>query len=146
MLITCCVPQGQGFRVEREARSEPHRPALVHCVAEFAWGALWLAPRLRVNLLQLLGRCTVLAERVFATREDSGTGEIGTRFLGVLGDMTKDAFESLVHLGTPRRPKSTSISEEILRKGLGEVGNCHIPRELTDELVPAGLPERLRAV
>ena len=44
------------------------------------------------------------------------------------------------------QPKRASISEEILRKGLGEMGNCPIPRELWDELVPAGLPERLRGV
>ena len=70
-------------------------------------------------------------------------GEIVTRFLGVLGDMTEDAFQSLAHLGTSLGPKKASISEEILRKGLGEMGNCPIPRELWNELVPAGQPERL---
>ena len=44
--------------------------------------------------------------------------------------MTEDAFESLAHLGTSPRPKKASISEEILRKGLGVVGNCPIPRDL----------------
>ena len=108
--------------------------------------ALLLAPRLRVDLLRLLGRCTILGERVFAAAEDWGTGEIVTRFLVVLGDMTEDAFESLAHLGTSPGPKKASILVEILGEGLGEMGNCPIPRELWDELVPAGLPERLRGV
>ena len=73
-------------------------------------------------------------------------GEIVTRFLGVLGDMTEDAFESFALVGTSPKPKKASISEEVLRKGLGEMGNCPIPRERWDELVPAGLPERLRGV
>ena len=73
-------------------------------------------------------------------------GEIVTCLLGVMGDLTDDALESLAHLGTSPWPKKASISEEILRKGLGEVGNFPIPRELWIELVLAGLPERLRGV
>ena len=134
LLVASGVRQGRGFRVEGEARSDPGWPALVRCPAERAQVALWLAPTLRVDLLRLLGRCTVLAERVFAAAEDWGTGEIITRFVGVLGDMTEDVFESLAHV-------RTSISDEILRKGLGEMGDCPIPRELWDELVPASLPE-----
>ena len=60
--------------------------------------------------------------------------------------MTEDAFESLAHLVTSPRPKKASISDEILRKALGEMGESSIPRELPDELVPARLPERLRGV
>ena len=66
--------------------------------------------------------------------------------MGVLGNMREDAFESLVRLGTSPRPKKASISDEILRNGLGEMGECSIPRELWDKLVPASLPERLRGV
>ena len=146
LLVASGVRQGRGFRVEGEARSDPRWPALARCLAELARVALWLAPRLRVDLLRLLGRCTVLAERVFAAAEDWGTEEIVTRFLGVLGEMTEDAFESLAHLGTSPRPKKASISDEILRRGLGEMGACPIPREMWDELVPASLPERLRGV
>ena len=72
--------------------------------------------------------------------------EIVTRFLGLLGDMNEDALESLAHLSTCPTPKKASISEEILRKGLGEMGQYPIPRELWDELLPAGPPERLRGV
>ena len=132
--------------MEGEARSDPGWPALARCLAELARVALWLAPRLRVDPLRLLGRCTVLAERVFVAAEDWGTEEIVTRFLGVLGEMTEDAFESLAHLGTSPRPKKACNSDEILRKGLGEMGACPIPRELWDELVPARLPERLRGL
>ena len=146
LLVAYGVCQGQDFRVEGEAQSDPRWPALVQCLAELARVALWLAPRLRVDLLRLLGRCPALAERVFTAAEDWETGEIVTRFWGVLGDMTEDAFESLANLGTFPRPKKASISEEILHKGLGEMGNCPIPSELWDELVPAGLPERLRGV
>ena len=146
LLVASGVRQGRGFRVEGEARSDHGWPALVWCLAELARVALWRAPKLRVDLLRLLGRCTVLAERVFAAAEDWGTGEIVTRFPGVLGDMTEDAFESLGHLGTSPRPKKATISDEILRKGLGEMGECSIPRELWDELVPASPPERLRGV
>ena len=60
--------------------------------------------------------------------------------------MTEDAFESLAHLGTSPRPKKATISDEILRRGLGEMGACPVPRDLWDELVPASLPERLRRV
>ena len=35
---------------------------------------------------------------------------------------------------------------EILRRGLGEMGACPIPRDLWDELVAASLPERVRGV
>ena len=66
--------------------SDPGWPALVQCLAELARVVLWMAPRLRVDLVRLLDRCSILAER------------------------------------------------------------CPIPRELWDELVPAGLPERLRGV
>ena len=104
LLVASGVRQGWGFRVEGEARSDLGWPALARCLAELARVALWLVPRLRVNLLRLLGRCTVLAERVFAAAEDWGTEEIVTRFLVVLGEMTEDAFESLAHLGTSPRP------------------------------------------
>ena len=130
LLVASGVRQGRGFRVEGEARSDPGWPALARCMAELARVALWLAPKLRVDLLRLPGRCTVLAERVFAAAEDWGTGEIVTRFMGVLGDMTEDAFESLAHLGTSPRPRKATISDEILRRGLGEMGECPIPREL----------------
>ena len=146
LLVASRVRQGRGFRLEGEAQSDPGWPALVRCLAELARVALWLAPMLRVHLLRLLGRCTVLAGRVFAAAEDWGTGEIITRFMGVLGDMTEDAFESLAHVGTSPRPKKASISDEILRKGLGEMGECSFPRELWDELVPASLSERLLGV
>ena len=114
--------------------------------SELARAALWLAPKLQVEFLPLVGRCTVLAERVFAAAEDWGTGQIVTRFLGVLGDMSEDAFESLAHLGTSLRPKKGTLSEEILRKGLGDMGICPIPTDLWDRLVPAVLPARLRRV
>ena len=130
LLVASGVQQGQGFRVEGEARSDPGWPALARCLAELARVALWLAPRLGVDVLRLLGRCTVLAERVFAAAEDWGTEEIVTRFLGVSGEMTEDAFESLAHLGTSHRPKKATISDEILRRGLGEMGVCPIPSSL----------------
>ena len=60
--------------------------------------------------------------------------------------MTEEAFESFAHPGTSPCPKKATISDEILRKGLGHMGECSIPRELWDELVPASLPERLRGV
>ena len=60
--------------------------------------------------------------------------------------MTEDAFECLAHLGTSPRPKRATLSEDMLRNGLGDMGNCHIPRELWDRLVPPGLPERLQGV
>ena len=85
LLVACGVRQGQGFRVEGEAQSDPGWPALVQCLAELARVALWLAPRLRVDLLRLLGRCTVLAERVFATAEDLGDGGDRYSFFGGLG-------------------------------------------------------------
>ena len=146
LLVASGLRQGRGFRVEGEARSDPGWPALVRCLAELARVALWLAPKLRVGLVRLLGECTILAERVFAAAEDSGTGEIVPRFLGALGDMTEDTFESLAHLGTSPLPKKATISHVILRKGLGEMGECSIPRELWDKLVPASLLERLRGI
>ena len=69
-------------------------------VSELVQVALWLAPRVWVELLRLLGRCTVVAERVLSAAEDWGTREIVPRFFGVLGDMSEDAFEFLAHLGT----------------------------------------------
>ena len=57
LLVASGVRQGRGFRVEGEARSDPGWPALARCLAELARVALWLAPRLRVDLLRLLGRC-----------------------------------------------------------------------------------------
>ena len=144
LLVASGVRQGRGFRVEGEARSDPGWPALARCLAELARVALWLAPKLKVDLLRLLGRCTVLAERVFAAAEGWGTGEIVTRFLGFLGEMTEDAFESLTHLGTSPRPKKATISDEILRKGLGEMGECPIPRDLLGQARP-GEPPRAPA-
>ena len=38
------------------------------------------------------------------------------------------------------------MSEEILRKGLGDMGRCPIPRKLWDRLVPTALPARLSGV
>ena len=67
-----------------EARSDPGWPVLVGCLVKLAQVALWLAPRLRVDLRRLLGRCTVLAERVFVAAEDWGTGGIVTCFFGDL--------------------------------------------------------------
>ena len=101
--------------------------------------ALWLAPRVQVELKKLLERCTVLDEGVFPAAEDLGPGEMFTHFGGVLGEMTEDAFESLAHVGTFPRPKKATLSEEILRRGLGDMGNCPIPRELWDRLVRAGM-------
>ena len=130
LLVARGVRQRRGFGVEGVARRDLGWPAMAQSLSELAWVALWLAPRLWVELLRLLGRCTVLAEQVFAAVEDWGAGEIVTRFLGVLGDMTEDAFESLAHLGTSPRPKKAN--EEILRKGLGTWGivlsplNCGI--------------------
>ena len=74
LFVASRVRQGRGFRVEGKARSDPGWPALVRCLAELARVAMWLAPRTRVDLLRLLGRCTVLAERVFAAAEDWGRG------------------------------------------------------------------------
>ena len=119
LLVASGVRQGRGFRVEGGARSDPGWPALARCLAELARVALWLAPRLKVDLLRLLGRCAVLAERVFVAAEDRGTEEIVTPSLGVLGEMTEDTFQSLAHLGTSPRPKKATISDEILRRGLG---------------------------
>ena len=34
-----------------------------------------------------------------------------TRFLGVFGDMTEDAFDSVAHLETSPRPKKATISD-----------------------------------
>ena len=70
LLVASGVRQGRGFRVEGEARSDPSWPVLVQCLAEVARVALWLAPRLRVDLLRLLGSCIVMAEQVFAAAED----------------------------------------------------------------------------
>ena len=88
----------------------------------------------------------VLAVRVFSAAQDRGTGEIVTRLLGVLGEMTEDTFESLAHPGTYPRPKKATPSEDILRKGLADMGSCPIPCEPWDRLVLAGLPARLRGV
>ena len=96
--------------------------------------------------MRLVGRCTVLAERVFTAAEDWGAGEIVTRFLGRLEDMTEDSVESPAHLGTSPRPKKATLSEEILRKGLGDIRNCPIPHELWDRLIPVGVPDRLHGV
>ena len=60
--------------------------------------------------------------------------------------MTEDTFESLAHMGTSPRPKEASLLEEILPKGFGEMGNCPVPNELWDEIVPEGLPAHLRGV
>ena len=38
--------------------------------SELARVAMWLAPRVRVELKKLLGRCTVLDERIFSAVED----------------------------------------------------------------------------
>ena len=76
-----CV-SGRGFRVAGVARREPGWPALAQGLAELARAALWLASRLRVELLKLLGSCTVLVERVFAAAEDWGGGRDGYAFFG----------------------------------------------------------------
>ena len=81
-----------------------------------------------------------------AAAEDWGANEIVSVMLGVLGEMTEDAFDSLAHLGTSPRPRKAQVSEEILRKGLGDMGSCPIPPELWDRLVPGGLGDRLRGV
>ena len=85
LLVASGVCQGRGLRVQGEARSDPSWPALVRCLAELARVALWLAPKLGVDLRRLVGRCTVLAQRVFAAADDWGTGEIVTPFLGYWG-------------------------------------------------------------
>ena len=54
-------------------------------LSELARVVLWLAPRLRVELFRLLGRCTVLAERVFAAAEDWGRGRSLPGFWGSWG-------------------------------------------------------------
>ena len=56
---------------------------MAQSLSELARVALWLALRVRAELMKLQGRCTVLAGHVFAAAEDCGTGEIVTRFLGV---------------------------------------------------------------
>ena len=92
-----------------------------------------------VELKRLLGRCRVLAERIFSPAKDGRVGEIVTCFLRVLGEMTEDAFESLEHLGSSPKPKTATVSEEILCKGSDDIGSCAIPRVPWDRPVPAGL-------
>ena len=87
-----------------------------------------------------------LGSRDFCSGGGRGTGQIITRFVGVLGDMTEVAFESLAHLGTPHPPKKASISDEILRKGLGGMVKCPIPRVVWHELIPTSLPQGLHGV
>ena len=70
LLVACGVRQRQGFSVEVEVRRDSGWPALAQSLCELALVALWLALRLRVELLRLLGRCAVLAKRVFAAAED----------------------------------------------------------------------------
>ena len=55
-------------------------------------------------------------------------------------------LEDLAYLGASPRPTKAWTLDEILRKGLGEMGNCPIPNDLWDELVLAGMPERLCGV
>ena len=136
LLFAGGVHQKPGFQVEGGPRRDLEWPVLAQCLSELARVALWLAPRVRVELKRLLGRCMVVAERILSAAEKWGTGEIVTRFLGVLGEMTEDAFESLAHLGASPRSKKAALSEEILRSGLGDMGSCPIPRELWDRLVP----------
>ena len=85
-------------------------------LAGLAGVAVWLAPKLGVPFDRILGRGVVLAERVMAAAEDWGVDEIVSVMLGVLGEMTEDAFDSLAHLGTSPRPRKAQVSEEILRK------------------------------
>ena len=56
-----------------------------------------------------------------------------TGFMGILGDLTEDASESLAHLGTPR-PKKGLISDDTLRKKWGEMDGYPIPREVSMNL------------
>ena len=81
-----------------------------------------------------------------AAAEDWGADEIFSVLLGVLGEITEDAFNSLAHLGTSPRPRKAQVLEEILRKGLGDMGSCPIPPELWDRLGPEGLGDRLQGV
>ena len=122
LLVTCGVRQRPGFRVEGVVRRDPEWPALAQSLSELARVALWLAPWVRVELVRLLGRCTVLAKRVFAAAEDGGTGEIVTRFWGVLGDMIEDAFESLAHLGTSLGPRRRPGPRRYCVRGWGTWG------------------------
>ena len=51
LLVACGVRQRQGFKVEGVAQREPGWPPLAKGLSELARVALWLAPRLRVELL-----------------------------------------------------------------------------------------------
>ena len=53
--------------------------------------------------------------------------EIACVFLGVLGDISEDTFESLAHVGTAPRPNKAELSHKILERGLGPIGNI-VPR------------------
>ena len=70
LLVVCGVRQNPGIQVEGETRRDPEWPALAQCLSELARVALWLAPRVWVELKWLLGRSTVLAERIFSAAED----------------------------------------------------------------------------
>ena len=70
LMIVQGVRRKQGFRPEGEARREGGWPALAQCMVELVRVALWMAPRVKVGIERLLGRCVLLAEKVFAAVED----------------------------------------------------------------------------
>ena len=115
LLVAKGMRRGPGCRVEAEVRSDPGWPALARVLAGLAGVPVWLAPKLGVPFDWILGRGVVLAERVMAAAEDWGADEIVSMMLGVLGEMTEDAFDSLAHLGTsprPRKAPNSSLSRE----------------------------------
>ena len=114
LLVAKGMRRGPGCRVEAEVRSDPGWPALARVLAGLAGVAVWLAPKLGFPFDRILGRGVVLV--VMAAAEDWGADEIVSVMLGVLGEMTEDALDSLAHLGTSPRPRKAQVSEEILRK------------------------------
>ena len=117
-------------------------PLFARFMAAFAPHVEWLARRLRCYQQLLLRRMHLLVIRLFSTVEDWRLELAMETWVGALGELGEEIWDSLSHLTTSPIPVLMRTDPSLAAKGLGRLGAYEIPADLWHRIVPPDFVER----
>ena len=117
-------------------------PLFARVMAALAPHVEWWARRLRCSQQLLLKRMHLLAITFFSTAEDWRLELAMETWVGVLGELGEEIWDSLLHLTTSPIPVLMRTDPSLAAKGLGRLGASQIPAHLWHRIVPPDFVER----
>ena len=117
-------------------------PLFARFMAALAPHVEWLARQLRCSEQLLLKRMHLLVIRLFSTAEDWRLELAMETWVGALGELGEEIWDSLLHLTTSPIPVLMRTDPSLAAKGLGRLGAYEIPADLWHRIVPPDFVER----